>query len=121
MKHTVHSDEWLFSTPTYPDAPGVKSGDDTALSAAAMATPNNAKLKVLCLEEIRKRPGAAFEIAARLNRTAYSVAPVCSQLRKLGLIQDSGRRFINPLGGKAIVWEAVPNAAPPIPGQAASL
>lgn len=91
--------------PRYPHVPEAKSLDDTAQDAAASAAVNNQALKKLCLDAIKHRPGAMYEIAARLNRSTYSVAPVLSQLRKLGLIEDSKKRYVNPSGKKGIVWQ----------------
>lgn len=94
----------------YPHVPGVKSGDDTARSAAEAAGQVNSERKKQVLAAVREKPGAMYEIAARLNKSTYAVAPVLSQLRKLGLIEDSKRRFINPSGSKAIVWQAIPTS-----------
>lgn len=109
MKHSVHSDEWLFRDPVphYPDVPGSKV-DGTSAEAAKDATPANSERKRLVLEALTKfGPMAMYEVADRLKMSTYSVAPVLSQLRKLGMIKDSGRRHVNPSGSKAIVWQIV--------------
>lgn len=49
----------------------------------------------------------ADELAQRLDMDRYSIEPRTSELRRKGLIRDSGRRRKNARGKMAIVW--VPN------------
>lgn len=46
----------------------------------------------------------ADELAQRLDMDRYSIEPRTSELRRKGLIRDSGRRRKNASGKMAIVW-----------------
>ena len=47
-----------------------------------------------------------FCLAARLEMDRWSIQPRTSELRRKGLIRDSGRRRPNATGKRAIVWIA---------------
>ena len=48
----------------------------------------------------------ADELAARLNMDRWSIQPRTSELKRKGLIRDSGQRRPNCTGKMAIVWTA---------------
>jgi hypothetical protein len=48
----------------------------------------------------------ADELAARLNMDRWSIQPRTSELKRKGLIRDSGQRRKNATGKLAIVWIA---------------
>ena len=48
----------------------------------------------------------ADELAARLEKDRWSIQPRTSELRRKGLIRDSGQRRPNGSGKMAIVWIA---------------
>jgi predicted ArsR family transcriptional regulator len=48
----------------------------------------------------------ADELAAHLDMDRYSIQPRTSELKRRGLINDSGRRRPNATGRMAIVWIA---------------
>jgi hypothetical protein len=92
----------------YPDAPGHRQVD-TSIAAAAALTPKLGRLQRLAAAAIR---GAgthglmADEVAARLELDRWSIQPRTSELRRKGVIRDSGKRRPNSTGKRAIVWIA---------------
>lgn len=91
--------------PAYPIAPGAKEGT-TSLEAALTVAKRVLVLRRRVLESIRACEGTADLIAERLNETPLAVRPRVSELRKLGLIEPTGRRVKNASGATAHVWRA---------------
>lgn len=95
----------LFS---YPVTPGVKSRDDTTLDAAARMGASAPVLRERVLRSLRESgPASADTVAARLNESVLSIRPRFSELRAMGLIEDTMSRIKNGSGRAAIVWRAV--------------
>lgn len=95
---------------TYPDAPGHRNVDTSVAAAEALA-PRLGRLQRMAQRAIRAAyPGGltADELADRLGLDRYSIQPRTSELRRKGLIRDSGLRRPNATGKQAIVWIAVP-------------
>ncbi len=98
----------LFDLPprartAYPLAPGAKR-EGTSQSAADAIAPRAPLLREKVLAELRRGPGTADGIAARLKIDKLSVRPRCTELSLAGKIIDTGRRAPNDSGKKAIVW-----------------
>ena len=94
---------------TYPDAPGHRQVDTSVAAADALA-PKLGRLQRLVQTTIRDVGLAgltADELAARLEMDRSSVQPRTSELRRKGLIRDSGQRRANATGKKAIVWVGI--------------
>jgi hypothetical protein len=90
----------------YPDIPGHR-GVDTSRSAAEAATPKCGPLQRLTLAAVTRRGafGATTdELADILEHQRWSIQPRTSELRRKGLIADSGLRRRNVTGKAAIVW-----------------
>lgn len=90
----------------YPDAPGHRQVD-TSIAAAEALKPKLGRLQRLAATTIREagRCGlTADELAARLEMDRWSIQPRTSELRRKGLIRDSGQRRPNSTGKLAIVW-----------------
>ena len=78
---------------------------DTQLEAWQDIQPKLGTKQQEVLNEIRLQPRTGYEIAAALGWYSYRTLPRVTELAKLGLIVDSGRRRINPDSGKkTIVW-----------------
>lgn len=93
---------------TYPDAPGHRNVD-TSIAAANALAPKLGPLQRVARAAIRKAGEhglTADELAARLKMDRYSIQPRTSELRRKGLIRDSGLRRPNRTGKLAIVWIA---------------
>ena len=93
---------------TYPDAPGHRSVD-TSIAAAEDLAPKLGRLQRMAETTIRDagpRGLTADELSARLDMDRWSIQPRTSELRRKGLIRDSGRRRPNSTGKQAIVWIA---------------
>jgi hypothetical protein len=97
----------------YPNQPGHR-GIDTSIEAAGIIAPAAGKLQRVVLDAIASAGlfGRTTDEVAdflRLHRT--SVQPRTSELRRKGLIRDSGQRRRNASGVRAIVWAAICDAA----------
>ncbi len=93
---------------TYPDAPGHRNVD-TSIAAAEALAPKLGRLQRMAEEAIRDaglKGLTADELAARLEMDRWSIQPRTSELRRKGLIRDSGLRRPNATGKQAIVWIA---------------
>ena len=93
---------------TYPDAPGHR-GVDTSMAASAALAPKLGRLQHLVLVTVRNAGPhglTADELAYHVALDRWSVQPRTSELRRKGLIRDSGRRRPNTTGKRAIVWVA---------------
>ncbi|MCA3632092.1 MAG: hypothetical protein INF16_04805 [Methylobacterium sp.] len=91
---------------TYPDSPGHRHVD-TSIAAAEALEPYLGRLQRLTEEAIRKagpKGLTADEVAKRLDMDRWSIQPRTSELRRKGLICDSGHRRPNVTGKLAIVW-----------------
>lgn len=93
---------------TYPDTPGHRNVD-TSMAAADAIAPKLGRLQRMAHRAIRDAGAAgltADELAARLGMDRWSIQPRTSELKRKGLIRDSGQRRPNATGKLAIVWIA---------------
>ena len=93
---------------TYPNAPGHR-GVETSIAAAQALSPKLGPLQRMAEQAIREagKDGlTADELAERLEKDRYSIQPRTSELKRKGLIRDSGQRRPNSSGKLAIVWVA---------------
>lgn len=93
---------------TYPDAPGHRHVD-TSMAAADALAPKLGRLQRMTEAAIREAGWiglTADELAATLGMDRWSIQPRTSELRRKGLIRDSGQRRPNATGRIAIVWVA---------------
>ena len=99
--------------PNYPDQPGHR-GIDTSIEAANAIAPAAGKLQRMVLNAIADAGyigRTTDEVAAFLRQHRTSVQPRTSELRRKGLIRDSGQRRRNASGVRAIVWAATGESA----------
>jgi len=96
------------NAPTYPDAPGYKGEAETGREAAEAMAPKLGRYQRLVKELVAARgwqgitPEEACE-ATGLDRV--TLQPRFSELKRKGVIVDSGTRRRNPSSGKsAVVW-----------------
>lgn len=92
----------------YPDSPGHREVD-TSISAAEALAPKLGRLQRMALQAIHDAGPygrTADELAAVLKLDRWTVQPRTSELRRKGLIHDSGQRRQNATGKRAIVWRA---------------
>ena len=91
---------------TYPNAPGHRSVE-TSIAAADALAPKLGRLQRMAEATIRDAGLyglTADELAARLDMARWSIQPRTSELKRKGLIRDSGHRRPNATGKLAIVW-----------------
>lgn len=90
----------------YTDAPGHRSVE-TSIAAANALAPKLGRLQRMAETAIRDaglQGLTADELAARLDMDRWSIQPRTSELKRKGLIRDSGHRRPNATGKSAIVW-----------------
>ena len=93
---------------TYPDAPGHRNVD-TSIAAANALAPKLGRLQRMAETTIRDAGLSgltADELAAQLGMDRWSIQPRTTELKRKGLIRDSGQRRPNATGKQAIVWVA---------------
>ena len=93
---------------TYPDTPGHRNVE-TSIDAANALAPKLGRLQRMAAAAIHDAGWlglTADELAARLNMDRWSIQPRTSELKRKGLIRDSGQRRPNCTGKAAIVWIA---------------
>lgn len=98
------------SADMYPNVPGHKSHDDTTIEAAESARAGAGDLRGDVLALLKAVPMTADQCAGVLKRSILSIRPRLSELRKLGLILDTGERCPNLSGKNAIIWRAATDA-----------
>lgn len=92
----------------YPDAPGHRNVE-TSIAAADSLSTKLGRLQRLAESAIRSAGAnglTADELAARLDMDRWSIQPRTSELKRKGVICDSGQRRPNSTGKMAIVWIA---------------
>jgi len=91
---------------TYPEAPG-HADTDTSRAAADAVRPKVSWVRGKVLEALTERPGTAVQIARRLRLPYETIQPRTSELKAMGLIEDSGKRGPSRDPAKtAIIWRA---------------
>lgn len=92
----------LFENSRYPDAVGFR---DTDTSKAAADSIDAATLRALVMGlMVKGYLVTADEAAKMLKIDRLSIRPRFSELKKQGLVRDTGQRHPNDSGKKAIVW-----------------
>jgi hypothetical protein len=93
----------------YPDAPGFKvPGPSQNAADAITGTAAHIRAQVLAVVKASPAGISADEIAKTLNRSILSVRPRVSELKRQGLIRETGERRRNGSGMTASVWCASP-------------
>jgi hypothetical protein len=91
----------------YPNAPGHR-GVETSIMAAESVAPVLRLKQRLALEAITDAPDGlnSWELAKAMDCRLDQIQPRTSELKKLGLTRDSGKRRPNEWGNASIVWVA---------------
>ncbi len=92
----------------YRGLPGHARGSDTSRAAAEAVTQLTQRQR-LVLATVRAEPGTVWQILDRLGWPYHlkdSIAPRLTELRRAGLIEDSGTRAPSPHGRLATIWRA---------------
>lgn len=87
------------------DKPGFKkfgTSEEAAISMEAKVP----RLRDRVLTKIKQLDLTADEVAYLLDETPFAIRPRLSELLKMGMIFDTGKRYNNESGRKAIVWGA---------------
>jgi len=93
-------------TPRYPVTPGAKVSG-TSQEAAEAVRPRAGIVRAKVLATLRSTgPMTTDECADVLRESVLTIRPRFSELRALGLIEDTGDRRQNDSGRNAIVWRA---------------
>ena len=82
-----------------------RNAPDTERQAAMSVSHRVSGLRYDCLmllyDRIKLSGGQAYKILGELE---YSIKPRFTELRNLGLVEDSTERAVNDRGGNEIVW-----------------
>jgi DNA-binding transcriptional ArsR family regulator len=89
----------------YPNKPGWKI-TDTSRDAAQDMDMSARTIRARVLTQLEACPMTADQVAEMLSLDRLSVRPRLSELRAMGLIEDTGTRDENRSGKMAIVWGA---------------
>lgn len=92
-------------TLVYPGDPGWKE-QQTSKDAAVAMKPKAGTLRKMCLDQITRGACTPDECATIIGVDILSIRPRFSELKRSGLIEDTGSRRKNRGGKKAIVWGA---------------
>lgn len=87
----------------YPESPGYQD-TDTSFEAAESIRPDVHGLRALCLNALTKREMTPDEVARFVGRDRLAIRPRMTELKEMGLIEDSGARRVNQSGRRAIVY-----------------
>ena len=93
---------------SYPDTPGHRRVK-TSMAAGDALAPKLGRLQRMAQTAIREAGThglTADELAAHLDMDRWSIQPRTSELKRKGLIRDSGERRPNATSKMAIVWVA---------------
>lgn len=89
----------------YPHAPGAKVGGTSRAAAEAMK-PRAATLRDRVYTLLKGANLTADEAAILLKETVLATRPRVTELKRMGLIEDTGIQRKNASGIKATVWRA---------------
>ncbi len=89
----------------YPLFPGYKATDTSQEAAGYMSLKQRPLQKKVLRMLDAWGASTADELADRCMASILAVRPRLSELRRLGLVRDSGNRRKNVSGRRAIVWE----------------
>lgn len=83
-------------------------GVDTSASAAESVAPIANRLRAVVHAVLYRNPDGLTvdEVCKIAGYARYSLQPRFTELRKMGMIRDTGARRFNVSGARAIVWRA---------------
>lgn len=86
---------------------GNHRGVETSIAAAELAAGLSSRLRYLVHKSLCEQGDQTCdEICTKLGLPRYSAQPRLTELRKMAMIRDTGRRRRNVSGANAIVWRA---------------
>ena len=89
---------------TYPNEPGSKGTDGTSQAAAAFMAPRVTGMRRKVLGAYADVGEATvLEMVERTGMERWSLQPRVSELRRMGLLESTGQRRVNPSGQGAAV------------------
>lgn len=88
----------------YPDYPGSNGPDGTSQDAAKAIAPSVRKLRHIAMLALdRLGEATRHEAAADAGVKYEAIQPRFSELKKMGLVESTGKRRLNPSGKSAAV------------------
>jgi predicted ArsR family transcriptional regulator len=84
-----------------------RNGPETERQAAVQVAPRVTGLRKKALEALSRQIQGATgeELANIMDEWLYSVKPRMTELARMGLIEDSGRRKLNSRKRQEIIWQ----------------
>jgi predicted HTH transcriptional regulator len=96
----------LFSYLAYPNQPGARR-TKTSRAAAKSVAPKVPRLRDRVLAVLKQTPMTPDECAGRLGESVLAIRPRVTELKKLGLIVDTGQTRLNASKLKASVFKVL--------------
>lgn len=96
-----------MSAPMYPQTNALGKRD-TSIEAGLAIAPRVQTLRDRVLAILTERESTADGVALALGEEIYNIRPRCTELFKLGLVEDSGKRIKNRHNRNCIVYRVVP-------------
>lgn len=90
----------------YPFSPGAKTSG-TSQEAADSIDARAPMLRRRVLDILSTARHTADEVAAIMSESVLTIRPRVSELKRMGLVEDTGARRANESGRNAIVWRAI--------------
>lgn len=91
---------------TYPETPGYRD-TDTSRNAADYMTPHAMSMRRRVWEALRERPQTVYEIELRFGWLNQTASPRMSELKQMGLAEDTGVRRPAASGQDGAVIRAI--------------
>lgn len=79
----------------------------TSSDAAESMVSKAQTLRTKVYNALKEKPMTADQVSEVIGETVLSTRPRLSELRKKGLIEDSGKRELNESMKQAVVWRVV--------------
>ena len=97
----------LLNWPGNPGPNVHKDAKDTELAAAEFIKPKVTGLRLKALQSLASaQPGlTGSQVADRMDAWLYSVKPRLTELQRMGLVADSGKRDKNERKRQEVVWK----------------
>lgn len=84
-----------------------KNAKDTEIAAAESIAPRVTGLRLEALQSLAGAPNGltGSQVATKMDAWLYSVKPRITELYRMKLVEDSGRRDVNSRKRQEVVWE----------------
>jgi len=96
----------LDLAPRYPRVAGHHASAPATSRLAALSVPAGTYRHLALSALLSEGPMTADEVADFVGESLLTIRPRMTELKRLGLLRDTGARRANASGRQAVVWEA---------------